>query len=87
MAAAPKPKSKQYIVRRAVGNSYYGSSAYIKVSQPEAGETIYHGDFVKRKFEQDNGPMGTTFTDVYEPVDPKKVTSEVYDGGDEVETF
>jgi hypothetical protein len=61
---------------------------YQKVDKPNPGETIYHGQFTKRRVEiADNGPMGSVYADVYIPVNPDQITSEPYDGGGEVETF
>lgn len=86
--ARTKSNRGHFIVKRTVGNSYVPRSAYVKITDPEIGETIYHGDFVKRKLVEDNGPMGSSNIEIYEPVDAKAVTSERYAGkGDEVETF
>lgn len=86
--SAGKSKRKFFIVKRAVGGGYMPSSHYVKTATPNVGETIYHGDFGKRSLEEDNGPYGSTFHEVYEPVDKSKVTSEPYKGeGDEVESF
>lgn len=61
---------------------------YQKVDKPHPGETIYHGQFTTRKVEiADNGPMGSVYADVYIPVNPEQITSEIYNGGGEVETF
>jgi hypothetical protein len=88
--SASKSKSKFFIVKRSISTgSYYGGiTAYIKVTNPEPGETIYHGDFVKKMMEEDHGPNGSSRTETYVPVDESKVTSETYaGGGDDVETF
>jgi hypothetical protein len=83
--------NKDYIVRRLlVDGDKSGDDivAYVKVATPRVGELVYHGDFVKRRIQtQDNGPMGCSYQDVYVPVDPSKITSEPYNGGEEVETF
>jgi len=85
-----KGKPKFFIVKRSIdtGSYYGGPVAYLKVTKPRPGETIYHGDFVKKKLEDDRGPMGTSYTEVYVPVDESKLTSEKYSGGgSDVETF
>lgn len=84
-------QSKGYIVRRMTHDGDKGGPDtyhYQKVDKPNPGETIYHGEFVKQRVElADNGPMGSVYGDVYVPVDASKLTSEPYNGGDEVETF
>ena len=78
-----------YIVKRLLVDGHAGGgdvSHYIRVATPNPGETIYHGDFVKRQVEiADNGPMGSDYATVYIPVG--EVTSEKYTGGAAVETF
>lgn len=84
-------QSKGYIVKRLLVDGHASGRdvrQYIKVDKPNPGELVYHGDFTKRRIEiADNGPMGSEYADVYIPVDESKLTSEPYNGGDEVETF
>lgn len=83
-------QDKGYIVRRLLVDGHAGGAdiwSYKKVAMPHLGETIYHGDFVRRQIETaDNGPMGSTYETVYVPVDESKLTSEKYSGS-EVEQF
>ncbi len=85
-------KPKFFLVKRDIGDDRRSSGssrvAYVKVQNPNPGETIYHGDFVRRQYEIDNGPNGVSAIEYYLPVDETKVTSETYAGdGSDVETF
>lgn len=87
---AKQQQKGPFIVLRLLQDGDKGGNdirAYIKVDKPFPGEKIYHGDFVKRTIEvADNGPMGSEYREVYEPVG--ELTSELYGGqGGAVETF
>lgn len=81
---------KGYIVQRSY-ELYDGGpngsptvTRYLKVNEPEPGETIYHGQFRKVAEEHDEGQYSRT-TYYYVPLDPKKITTSIYEGN--AETF
>lgn len=75
--------SKGYIVKRSVedGGPMGDRYAYVKVSKPNPGETIYHGQFTPTQV--DCGQHDANSRTEYVPVG--KVTSEVFQG--DAETF
>jgi hypothetical protein len=84
-------QAKSFIVKRMTHDGDKGGPDtyhYQKVTNPNPGELIYHGQFASRQVEiADNGPMGSVYGTVYVPVDESKLTSEPYQGGGDVETF
>ena len=73
--------SKGYIVKRETAdNGPMGSTyGFVKVSQPIAGETIYHGNF--RPIQVDCGQYDADTRTEYLPVG--EITEEKYLGGAE----
>lgn len=75
-------RPQTFIVRRTLIDGHHSRRDgvhYIEVTNPNPGETIYHGQFKPSRVEiADNGPMGSTYADVMIPVDPASITSEQY---------
>ena len=73
-----------YIVRRSIqDNGPMGDTyAYVKVTKPNPGETIYHGRFNPHTI--DCGQYDADSMTVYVPVNPDEITSEPYLGDSEV---
>lgn len=97
LATSPAPRRnepKQYLVLRTfepADDGYNGGTSYqryVKTTTPEPGELIYHGDF-RRIADEGDGGMYAKTTYYYVPIDPEKITSEVYNGpgGGNVEHF
>ncbi|MEW6278366.1 MAG: hypothetical protein AB1758_07085 [Candidatus Eremiobacterota bacterium] len=89
------PDSYRYLLKNSQG-------AYVR-SEPRIGETVYHGDFVHSgqacarrvdlgpapDYAVDDSELGhcSEWAPAYTPVDPARVTSDVFRGRPEVERF
>ncbi|GMU55235.1 MAG: hypothetical protein AMXMBFR33_43810 [Candidatus Xenobia bacterium] len=83
-SAAGGPAEGKYLVQRrheAPDDGYNGGQAtmrYVKTDEPIPGETLFHGPFRKLTDYGDGKYSEPTF--YYEPVDPKLVTTSIYNG-------